>query len=135
MLRGLLTTALVFVAIPALAQDGATLYGANCSMCHDGGIVRAPSRRALSELTPERIVTALEGGSMRVQGAARTPDERRAIAVFLTGKPLGSMTAAVTAPRCTSAPAAFSAAPASAWNGWSASSRNDRFQSQPGSSL
>src|SRR5262249_54151491 len=97
MLRDALASALVFIALPAFAQDGASLYAANCSVCHDGGIVRAPSRRTLSELTPERIVSALEGGSMRVQGANRTPDERRAIAVFLTGKPFGSMAAPVTA--------------------------------------
>src|SRR5262245_12969175 len=137
MLRHLLTAVAVLIAIVVFAregraQDGALLYAANCSVCHDGGIVRAPQRRTLSEMTPERIVAALEGGSMRAQGASRTPEERRAIAVFLTGKPLGSMTAPNTAPRCTSAPAAFSAAPSRAWTGRSPSRANDRYQAQPG---
>jgi polyvinyl alcohol dehydrogenase (cytochrome) len=137
MLRRLLTAIAALVAIvvfarDARAQDGALLYAASCSVCHDGGIVRAPQRRTLSEMTPERIVAALEGGSMRLQGANRTPEERRAIAVFLTGKPLGSMTAPNTAPRCTSEPAAFSATPSSAWNGWSPTPANDRYQPRPG---
>src|SRR5262245_25060025 len=109
MLRRLLTAVVVLAAILVVApevraQDGAVLYATHCSPCHDGGVVRAPQRRTLSELTPERIVAALEGGSMRVQGAGRTSDERRAIAVFLTGKPLGSMTAPNTAPKCTTPP-------------------------------
>ena len=69
---------------------------------------------------------------MRLQGSERTPDERRAIAVFLSGKPLASMAAPNTAPRCASAPSALSAAPRSAWNGWSPTPANDRFQPQPG---
>ena len=41
---------------------------------------RAPSREALRQLTPERILDALEAqsGAMNVQGLARTPAERRA---------------------------------------------------------
>src|SRR4029079_7218851 len=110
----------ILVAAPeARAQDGAVLYATYCSVCHDGGVVRAPQRRTLGELTPERIVAALEGGAMRVQGAGRTPDERRAIAVFLTGKPLGSMSAPVTAPNCTTAPPRYSASASSSWTGWS----------------
>jgi polyvinyl alcohol dehydrogenase (cytochrome) len=101
-------------------------------VCHDGGVVRAPQRRTLGELTPERIVAALEGGAMRVQGAGRTPDERRAIAVFLTGKPLGSMSAPVTAPNCTTAPPRYSASASSSWTGWSPTATNDRYQTRPG---
>ncbi len=132
MLRIVCAIGCLFLAAPAMAQDGATLYAVHCSQCHDGGVVRAPSRRTLSEMTPERIVASLENGLMRVQGSERSPDERRAIAVFLSGKPLGSMAAVNTAPRCTSAPPAFSATPRSAWSGWSPTAANDRFQSQAG---
>jgi len=77
------------------------LYAARCSVCHDGGVVRAPVRRALSEMTPERIVASLENGVMRAQGAAINAGERRAIAVFVTGKPLGSLAAPLTITTCT----------------------------------
>src|SRR5438128_7046964 len=122
----------VLLAASVFAQDGAVLYAQHCGACHDGGVVRAPARRALSEMTPERIVASLENGLMRVQGAARSADEKRAIAVFLTGKPLGTMTAPVTAPRCTRPPAAFTSAPSSTWSDWSATPANNRYQPQPG---
>ena len=132
MFRIVSTAVLLSLAVSAAeAQDGATLYATYCSMCHDGGVVRAPSRKALSELTPERIVASLGTGVMRVQGADRTPDERTAIAVFLTGKPLGTFKAAVT-PLCSSAAQPATAASESAWNGWSTSTDNDRYQRDAG---
>ena len=44
-----------------------------------------PSRDALKTLTPEHVETALSSFSMRRQGAALTPAERRAVAEFVTG--------------------------------------------------
>jgi polyvinyl alcohol dehydrogenase (cytochrome) len=126
----------VFLAAPASTQDGAALYAQRCSTCHDGGVVRAPARRVLSELTPERVVASLSAdGLMRAQGAELSDDERRAVAVFLTGKPLGAMAAPVTAPKCSRPAPAFSKAPASGWNGWGATPTNTRFQRQPGGGL
>jgi polyvinyl alcohol dehydrogenase (cytochrome) len=129
--------ALVFLLLgaPAFAQDGAGLYAQHCSMCHDGGIVRAPSRKVLSEMTPERILAALDTGLMRVQAAERTAAERRALAVFISGKPLGSMAATSSVSRCARPAAPFSDAPRSAWNGWSGTASNDRYQPQPGAGL
>jgi polyvinyl alcohol dehydrogenase (cytochrome) len=126
--------AAMVVCAPAVvfAQDGPSLYAAHCSMCHDGGIVRAPARRVLADMTPERIVAALDSGVMRAQGAPLSPDERRAVAVFVTGKPLGSVSAPVTTVKCSATPAPFSASPPSAWTGWSPSLANDRYQRQPG---
>jgi polyvinyl alcohol dehydrogenase (cytochrome) len=126
--------AAILVCAPAVAfgQDGPSLYAAQCSMCHDGGIVRAPSRLALAEMTPERVVSALDTGLMRAQGARLSADERRAVAVFITGKPLGSVAAPVTTVKCTAPGAPFSASPPSAWTGWSPSLANDRYQRQPG---
>src|SRR3989442_3819642 len=135
MVRSACATMFVLTAVPALAQDGAALYGQYCAVCHDGGVVRAPARRALGEMTPERLVASLETGLMRAQGSALNDDQQRAIAVFLSGKPLGSMTAPVTAPRCTRAPAAFSNARPSAWDSWSAGFTNDRYQPRPGAGL
>jgi cytochrome c5 len=65
---------LVLYAAPARGQDGPSLYASHCSRCHDSGIPRAPSRRVLTAMTPERIMSALEAGSMRTQGAQRTLD-------------------------------------------------------------
>jgi polyvinyl alcohol dehydrogenase (cytochrome) len=136
MLRHACAAALVLLAVPAAAQDGAVLYAQACSLCHDGGVVpRAPSRRALGAMTAEAILASLETGNMRTQGAARSAEERRAIAVFLSGKPLGSLTAPVTAPLCTRAPAPFTSGPSSAWDSWGGSFTNDRYQPRPGAGL
>jgi len=132
MIRSACAAVFVSLAATVSAQDGATLYAARCSVCHDGGVVRAPARRALSEMTPERIVASLENGVMRAQGAVITADERRAIAVFVTEKPLGSLAAPITITTCTTAPAPVSASPRSAWTGWSPSFTNDRYQREPG---
>ena len=58
-------------------------------------------------------------------------DERRAVAVFLTGKPLGTIAAPVIVPKCARPAPPFSKVSASAWNGWGATPTNARFQRQP----
>ena len=136
MFRRACVVTFLLLAAPASSQDGAALYAQRCSMCHDGGVVRAPARRVLSELQPERVVASLSAdGLMRAQGAELSDNDRRAIAVFLTGKPLGTMAAPVTAPQCSQPAPAFSKASASAWNGWGAGAANERFQRQPGRGL
>ena len=82
---------LLLSATPASAQrgqdagNGAALYTQRCQSCHEGGAVaRAPSRDVISALSADRIVEVLESGTMRVQGEVLTPDERRAIASYLT---------------------------------------------------
>jgi polyvinyl alcohol dehydrogenase (cytochrome) len=77
------------LATPAiiLAQDGAALYRRHCATCHEAGAqTRAPSREALRQLTPERIVYALESiaSPMSNVGLGRTREERRAIAAYLS---------------------------------------------------
>jgi hypothetical protein len=48
-----------------------------------------PARRVLNGMEPERILAALDTGTMRTQGAQRTIVEKHAIAAFLTGKIVG----------------------------------------------
>jgi polyvinyl alcohol dehydrogenase (cytochrome) len=132
---------LVTFAFPAFlhAQDGQTLYRAHCATCHDNsGQTRAPARDVLRQLTPERILDALEAqsGSMLVQGLARTSAERRTLALYLSGKTFGTekpldmnqaackQTAAFTDPLSTPG-----------WNGWSASPSNARFQNASSAGL
>ena len=114
----------VLWAASAWAQDGAALYAQHCGMCHDLGIPRTPTRQVLSVMEPERIVAALETGTMRVQGAQRTAEERRAIAAFLTGKAVGDTPAPSPPKMCSSKP--FTSRPQ--WNGWGVTLANDRFQ-------
>src|SRR5688572_17731558 len=108
----------------AHAQDGAGLYAEHCSQCHDGGLPRVPARRVLSALEPERILAALETGTMRTQGAERTTAEKRAIAAFLTGKPVGDSPGPPAPKVCSTTPPAAG----TSWNGWGVSATNARFQ-------
>src|SRR5258708_37691397 len=78
----------ILAAVPVSAQDGAALYRQQCASCHEGGqVARAPARDVIAALTPDRIVAALETGTMRVQGEALTPEQRRAIAIYLSVAP------------------------------------------------
>jgi polyvinyl alcohol dehydrogenase (cytochrome) len=137
--------------------DGAQLFELRCATCHgvsaasvsaDSGAAnsRAPALEALRSRTPRAIVEALVTGSMRVQGSRLSGPERRVIAEYVTGKPLGGDVRGADAGRC--APAAASGArrtdsdriaadringpidinTAPAWSGWSPNHTNTRFQ-------
>src|SRR4051812_9225875 len=125
---------LMLVAVPASAQDGGTLYAQRCASCHEGGqIARAPARDVIAALTPERIVGALETGTMRAQGETLTPDQRRAIAAYLSAArpaPATAAAAPAAAPTCEAAAAVRPSA--TDWRAWGVTPSNDRFQRQPG---
>src|SRR3954470_3188505 len=125
---------LMLAAVPASAQDGGTLYTQRCASCHEGGqVARAPARDVIAALTPERIVGALETGTMRVQGETLTPEQRRAIAVYLSAArpaPATAAAAPATAPTCEAAAAVRPSA--TDWRAWGVTPSNDRFQRQPG---
>ena len=77
--------AAILRSAPARAQDGGALYAQRCASCHEGGqVARAPARDVIAALPPERIVAALETGTMRVQGESLTAEQRRAIAGYLS---------------------------------------------------
>src|SRR5688500_2328245 len=69
------------------AASGQAVYDRVCAACHAGGS-GAPTRDILRELTPEAIHNALVNGKMRDQGSTLSDAERRAVAEFITGKPL-----------------------------------------------
>ncbi len=73
-----------------MAIDAEGLYTRNCASCHDGGNDRAPSRAALRGMTPERVLAAIETGPMIMMAINRTAAERRALAEFVAGRPLGN---------------------------------------------
>src|SRR5208283_2581680 len=98
------------------AQEGTRVFIAHCQQCHDqNSDAHAPLPEALATRPWEQILTALETGSMRAQGAELTPEERRAVARYL-GKagptvlpPMAGHCPANSKPKSTS----------SSWNGWS----------------
>src|SRR4029453_3397323 len=130
MRRVALALLLLLCATPVHAQDGAALYSQFCAGCHDRGLMRTPTRRMLTGLEPERIVAALENGTMRLQGTDRTAVERRAIAAFLTGRAVGDVPAPPPLRMCTAR--APRASGLSQWKGWGTTAMNDRFQRTAG---
>ena len=123
--------ALLASATPAIAEDGPTLYKQLCASCHESGTDRAPGRDALRGMTPERVLAALERGSMLSMASGRTGIERRAIAEFVTGKPFSEPFSALPSPQalCRASGDPFPArANAPMWNGWGVNSANTRFQ-------
>src|SRR5512144_258553 len=79
----------VLLAGAAFAQDGSTLYDRTCASCHNGGNDRAPSRDALRSMSADRVLAAMETGPMISMAVRLTTADRRAIAEFVSGKPIG----------------------------------------------
>jgi polyvinyl alcohol dehydrogenase (cytochrome) len=105
------------------------LYTERCISCHErGAVARAPGREVIAALSADRIVEALETGLMQVQGEALSPDERRAIANYLTSARPAPTPAVVRA--CEGAAGIRSAA--TDWSSWGVTLANDRFQKDSG---
>jgi polyvinyl alcohol dehydrogenase (cytochrome) len=124
------------LAIPATgfaqAEDGASLYKQLCASCHDAGGERAPALGALRSMSAERVLTALEGGTMLSMASGRTGVERRAIAGFVSGKAFSTALSLVPSPKAMCAPAGGGFADPLVgpnWNGWGAGTSNARLQS------
>ena len=127
--------AVAFAAHVSLAQaqapDGAAVFQTACASCHaqPAADSRAPNLEALHQFAPETILTALTTGNMFRQGSALTDADRRAVAAFLGGRPVGAPTAPSTIGRCTSpAPPLSGRVVGGGWNGWGGSVANTRYQ-------
>jgi polyvinyl alcohol dehydrogenase (cytochrome) len=115
-------------------ESGFALFQKKCSSCHGNPAVeRAPSPEALRSMPPEKIYEALgPDGIMAGPGASLSDPERRRIAEFMSGRPLGSGrlgAAAAMANQCRDNPPLPDSASAPQWNGWSTDAANHRFQS------
>ena len=134
---GLIAAVLGFAAV-AHAQtpppDGADLYKRTCAQCHDNGTNRAPNREAFKSLPAERVLAAMETGSMITMATNRTAAERRAIAEFLTGKSFGSPLVTTPPPQamCTAARRASIRSAGPRWNGWGRTHRTRDFRTRAG---
>jgi polyvinyl alcohol dehydrogenase (cytochrome) len=119
---------------PAAAPDGAELYKRACAQCHDAGVGRAPNRDQFRTMLPDRVLSAMETGSMVTMANGRSAPERRAIAEFLTGKTFATALSTTPAPRamCTPRNAAFTPGNGPNWSGWGQNSSNTRYQSSAG---
>jgi polyvinyl alcohol dehydrogenase (cytochrome) len=83
----LVTAAAFAVPLAVHAQapvSGEALFNARCKQCHDPAIGRAPGRSALAGMAPAQIVEVLTTGPMVPMAAGLAPEDKAAIAAFLT---------------------------------------------------
>jgi polyvinyl alcohol dehydrogenase (cytochrome) len=113
------------------AQDGFSLYDRTCASCHNGGNDRAPSRDALRSMSADRVLAAMETGPMISMAVRLTTADRRAIAEFVSGKPIGQPLV-TTPPAKAMCPAGPFALAGSTWTGWGGNTSNTRFQNAAG---
>jgi polyvinyl alcohol dehydrogenase (cytochrome) len=117
---------------PPGTEAGFATFQTRCSACHGNPAVdRAPSPAALREMTPEKIYDALVSGTMQTQGQNLSDVQKRGVAEFMSGRPLGSGKqgdAANMPNRCATNPSLSDPARGAAWNGWGVDLSNTRFQ-------
>lgn len=120
-------------------ESGFAVFQQRCMGCHGNPKVeRAPSPEAIREMAPERIYDALTKGVMKGQGDTLTEDQRRMVATFMSGRPLGSLAqgdAKDMPNRCSSNPPLANPSSEPAWNGWGVDVTNSRFQSAQAAGL
>src|SRR5262245_14626503 len=105
------------------------IYQQNCGTCHDGKQV--PAITDLQNHSPEQVYESLTTGKMKDQ-ASQIPDvQKRQIAEFLAGRPMGTDEAGdlkKMANPCLTNPPMTDPVAGPAWNGWSPGDKNSRFQ-------
>lgn len=124
------------VAAFSFADDRAIGHDAferTCSGCHsDNPIPRAMTPAQMAELPPEKIFKAQQSGLMIMQAAALNEIEKRAIAIYVSKIPWGTIEeekAAENLRACsTSPPLAADALEKAHWSGWGLDLDNSHFQ-------
>lgn len=121
----------------ALANDdkaiGKHAFEQACIACHsDPPVPRALPREQLAKMAPELIFAAQLDGKMTMQAAALSEIEKRAVAIYLSEIPWGTVADAKTSEKLTMCEQP-TALPADAlqqphWSGWGLDADNSHFQ-------
>jgi len=120
-------------------ESGFAVFQQRCMGCHGNpNVERAPSPAAIREMPPEKIYNALTTGAMKGQGASLSDDQRRMVATFMSGRPLGSLQegdAKQMPNQCSTNPPLADPAAGPAWNGWGVDLTSGRFQTAKAAGL
>src|ERR1035441_6822893 len=128
-------------ALPCMPQDaspkqrlgtefGISAFERECSKCHGNAAVeRAPSPAAIRQMPPERIYAAITTGIMQTQAANLNDEQKRRLAEYMGGRPLGSgdLGDASKMPNRCAAAEMTDPSKSPSWNGWGGP-LNTRFQ-------
>jgi polyvinyl alcohol dehydrogenase (cytochrome) len=127
-------------APPLGTEQGFALFQTRCMTCHGNPSMagRAPDPNVIRQYSPERIYEALTTGPMKAQGASLSDDQKKVIALFMSGRPLGSakegdMHGMIN--QCKGNSPMKDPASMPAWNGWGADLFNTRYQPAHGAGL
>ena len=72
-------------------EFGISAFERECTKCHGNAAVeRAPTPAAIRQMPPERIYAALTTGVMKTEAANLTDEQKRRLAEYMGGRPLGS---------------------------------------------
>src|SRR6516165_4010871 len=120
-------------------ENGIAVFQTQCMTCHGNpNVDRAPSPNAIREMSPERIYAALTSGVMKDQGDKLPDQDKRGVAEFMSGRPMGSAQQgdAKNMPnQCRNNPPMTDPARGPSWNGWGSDMSNSRFQSAQAAGL
>lgn len=122
------------LAHPQGTNAGIFAFTGRCAACHDNGRHGAPDRYALNTRTPEEVLAKMSSGPHAEHARPLTEFQKRVVAVYVGGRPLGASAAGDASAmknRCAAA-APFRPFSGSEWNGWGADASNSRFQQNPG---
>jgi polyvinyl alcohol dehydrogenase (cytochrome) len=114
----------------AMGNDG---FQKACAACHsEPAVPRALPLAQMRKLPPEEIFDTLVSGKMFMQASALSENEKRAVAIYLSELPWGTVPDAKTAEKLTMCekPAALlaDALKQPHWSGWGLDSDNSHFQ-------
>jgi polyvinyl alcohol dehydrogenase (cytochrome) len=120
-------------------ETGIGTFQTHCMGCHGNpNVPQAPAPDAIRQMPPERIYDALTTGLMKPQGDSLTDDQKKMLATFLSGRPLGSLKegdAKDMPNQCASNPPLSDPDAGPEWNGWSPDIADSRFQDAKGAGL
>jgi len=130
-----LSTAFASLCASASAAElsGEAVYATKCASCHDQTGARIPSRTALMNLSPARILRTLDFGAMMSIAYPMRRDEREAVARFL-GQGAEDPPPPASA-FCRAGLKVMSGDERNSWAGWSPNASNARFQSAANAGL
>src|SRR5271170_1140950 len=130
------TMCLFALLAPVLcAQDGAAIYKERCASCHDMPAARVPSLTTIKAMSGEAIYAALTAGVMKSRAEGLSTPELFALIGYIA--PTGGSQAAAPnfTPTCKGEAAFRGDAKLPAWNGWSPSVTNTRYQDAAGAGV
>lgn len=123
---------------PGTEQGWAT-FQTRCASCHGNpNVARAATPDAIRLMTPERIYDALTTGSMQAQSQGLSDVQKKGVAEFMAGRPLGSTRVghAKNMPnQCKANPALTDPAQGPSWIGWGNGLANTRSQTAAAAGL